>query len=150
MVGTGLAVLGSLYLLVASRLAAAEEEESNSSTPGAPSGAPVHHCNHCDCLTREISRGRSLTSTRSVHSPSAADMRPSAEMVHTTTWTSLRSGVSDAGNRRKVAKALSTIGNYLGNAAEDRFDDSEFKRGKALDFPEIPGEEGRNSALPRM
>jgi hypothetical protein len=57
---------------------------------------------------------------------------------------------SDAGNRRKVAKALTTMNNYLGTAAHDRFDDSEFKRGKAVDFPEIPGEERRNRALPQI
>ena len=111
-----------------------------------------HHCDHCDCLVRPVSRGRSITTSHSIRSPDPVDPRSSNEMMQTTTWTTFRSGVSisDAGNRRKVAKALSTVANYLGTASEGQFDDSEFKRGKALDFPEIPGEEGRNSELPRM
>ena len=38
----------------------------------------------------------------------------------------------------------------MSSAAHDRLDLSDFKTGKALDFPEIPGEEPRNSALPRI
>lgn len=143
-VGTGLAVLGSLYLLLAAGLADSEEEEE-----AKPNISQIH-AHHCNCSMREVSRGRSRTSSHSIHIPSATDMRTSHEIVPTTTWTSRRSGISDAGNRRKVAKALSTIGNYLGNPSEDRFDDSEFKRGKAIDFPEIPGEDYRNSALPQI
>ena len=59
-------------------------------------------------------------------------------------------GTTDLGNRRKVAKTLTAIGTYLGTAAPDRFDDSEFKRGKALDYPELPGEELRNENLPQI
>lgn len=54
---------------------------------------------------------------------------------------------SGAGKRREVAKALISIGNYLGNAASDRFDDNAFRESEAQDFPEIPGEPQRNSAL---
>lgn len=54
---------------------------------------------------------------------------------------------ADVGRRRAVANALIKIGSYVGTAAPSRFDDSEFKRGKAQDFPEIPGEQMRNSAL---
>lgn len=57
---------------------------------------------------------------------------------------------TDAGNRKKIAKTLTAIGTYIGTAAQDRFDDSEFKRGKAVDFPEIPGEANRNRELPRI
>ena len=54
---------------------------------------------------------------------------------------------SDRGSRRKVAKGIIEVANFFGNAADDQFDDSEFKQGKAGDFPEIPGEENRNRAL---
>lgn len=57
---------------------------------------------------------------------------------------------SDLGNRRKVANVLTAIGNYVGTAAEFRLDDSEFKHGKAVDFPEIPGEDQRNPNLPHI
>lgn len=49
-----------------------------------------------------------------------------------------------------MAKTLTKIGEYMGNAAPDRFDDSEFKTGRAVNFPELPGEEHRNIALPQM
>lgn len=58
-----------------------------------------------------------------------------------------QSDTVDAGGRRRIARMLTKVGNTFGTASPNRFDDSEFKRGKALDFPEIPGEEGRNSAL---
>jgi hypothetical protein len=50
------------------------------------------------------------------------------------------------GNRCKVAKALTAIGNYL-TLAQDQFNNSKFKREKALDFPEILGEEHQNQRL---
>jgi hypothetical protein len=59
----------------------------------------------------------------------------------------------DAMRRRKVAKVLCSTSNYLGAHVQegfDSFDNSEFKRGKASDFPEIPGEEYQNSALSQV
>lgn len=53
-------------------------------------------------------------------------------------------------SRIKVANVLAKIGNYIGTQAQDRFDDSEFKHGKAVDWPEIPGEEQRNSKLSKI
>ncbi|RDL29812.1 uncharacterized protein BP5553_10677 [Venustampulla echinocandica] len=144
-VGTGLAVAGSLYLLLAANMKAVKEEANTS--------ASKHHCN---CLMREVSmgedkRGRFAASSHSAATPGAVDMRrsfsnesgeSSSEIVPT-----VSRPASDAGNRRRVANVLTTIGNHLGTAAHNQFDDSEFKRGKAVDFPEIPGEEHRNHAL---
>lgn len=65
----------------------------------------------------------------------------STRRVYQSKWT------TDTANRRKVAKALNTIGGFFTTTDPDRFDDSEFKHGKALDFPELPGEEHRNPAL---
>jgi hypothetical protein len=148
-------VLGSLYLLLAADLETVKEE--------ANPNASMHHCN---CSMREVGIGVSTGSSHSVTIPGATDMRhsfsnggrgTSSEIVPTASRPAPGQGhqakrpwTADAGNRRKVAKALIAIGNYLGTAAHDRFDDSEFKRGKALDFPEIPGEEHRNRALPRI
>lgn len=56
----------------------------------------------------------------------------------------------DSGSRRKVAKMFIAVGNSLGAAAHDWFDDSEFKRGRAVDFPEIPGEINRNRDLAQI
>ncbi|KAK8065067.1 hypothetical protein PG997_011814 [Apiospora hydei] len=54
---------------------------------------------------------------------------------------------SDAGGRRKVAQMIGDLGRYMGTPAPDLFDDSEFKRGPAQDWPEIPGEATRNPDL---
>ena len=150
-VGTGLAVLGSLYLLLAADLEAAKEASPNAS---------MHHRNGS---MQEVGRALSTASSHSVATPDATDMRrsfsngdrgASIEVLPTTSQSApeqghhaKQSGMADAGNRRRVAETLTAIGNYLGTAAPDRFDDSEFKHGKALDFPEIPGEEHRNRAL---
>lgn len=56
----------------------------------------------------------------------------------------------DAGARRKVAKALNKFVDRVGTPAPDRFDDTHFQRGKAADFPEIPGEENKNPKLRRI
>ena len=132
-VGTSLAALGSLYHLLAVDMDAVKKKSM-----------------------QEASTGLITVSSHSVATPGAPEMRrsisnesggtPSERMPTTHPL----APVQDVGNRRKVAKALTEIHNYLGTAAHDRFDDSAFKRGKALDFPEIPGEEHRNRALPQI
>jgi hypothetical protein len=138
-VGTGLALLGSLYLLFAVKPKAAK---------------PTHQCN---CSMKEVDRGLLTASSDSEAAPDATDMYGSfpnngggtlSEMVPITSQSG--SGQTDAGNRRKVARTLRAVGKYLGTPAHGLFDDSEFKHGKALDFPEIPGEEHRNPDLPQI
>jgi hypothetical protein len=58
--------------------------------------------------------------------------------------------IPDVGNRRRMARALIAFGDRLDTAAPDQFDDSGFKHENAVDFPEIPGEEQRNSALSQI
>lgn len=198
LVGTGFAVIGSLYILVAVDAEAAKEEE-NSNT------SMHHHCNcsrdhshhneerrfsqlqlaadhlpvargyrntHEDCdspthapespSTQEGRPTLFRTTSRSIASPVDSDMQHSITngdeelgLAHITSGPTStireqqpkRSMTDDVGNRRKVATALNVLGNYLGTASRDQFDDSEFKLGKAQDFPEIPGEENRNRAL---
>lgn len=154
-VGTSLAALGSLYLLLTTDLGA-EKDEENPDTPN----VPMHQSN---CSTREIGIGIFNGSTHSLATPSSAEehggtspgnMGTSRERVSIAStsaprlsYQARRSLTADTGNRRKVARTLTAMGNYLSNAMHDRLDDSGFKHGKALDFPEIPGEEHRNRAL---
>ncbi|XXH02796.1 hypothetical protein Hte_009183 [Hypoxylon texense] len=93
--------------------------------------------------------------SHSVASPDAAHLRPTASDSGRDTssermFMANRSPMTDVGHRRKIAKGLMKVSNYLGTASEDRFDDSEFKHGKALDFPEVPAEEMRNKDLPQI
>lgn len=154
-VGTGLALLGSLYMYIAKGPVKVPKDELD------PNASP-HHC-HCDCSTPENHIGKYAASMHSVATPITTDLRhifsnderrTSMDIVPTTTHNEIMPttthttvGQSDAGNRVKVANALAKIGNYIGTPAQDRFDLSEFKHGKALDWPEIPGEEQRNSKL---
>ncbi|MCJ1311280.1 hypothetical protein MMC25_004951 [Agyrium rufum] len=187
-VGTGLAALGSLYVLFAT------EDALEEKTP-APSIRPCH-CQDHDHLTdgtpsqqvRDPESSQSTHDDESVQSQVLEDSDGSQDqagekekgpmrerldsspsrhvtdrqqagqilgepltMRHTApagrphpsnTWSS-----SDVGNRRKIFNGLYTAVNYIGTPAPKRFDDSEFRRGKAQDFPEIPGEEHRNPEL---
>lgn len=90
-------------------------------------------------------------SSHSITAPDAAHLRPSfsdSERRSSSERTSpANRPPKDVGHRRKVAKVLMRVSDYLGTASQDRFDDSEFKHGKALDFPEVPAEENRNPDL---
>lgn len=56
----------------------------------------------------------------------------------------------DAGKRRTVAQAFVRASKTLGMAAREWTDDSEFRRGRAMDFPEIPGEQYRSRQLSQI
>ncbi|TAQ89592.1 hypothetical protein B7494_g2065 [Chlorociboria aeruginascens] len=150
-VGTSLAVLGSLYILFI-----ADEKE-----------VPIQDASshHHNCSMQEVGRGRSSESPHSVITLGATNTGHNvlndggetiSQMAHTVTHSTsendqlMRSTTRDAGGRRKVAKALIAVGNHIGTAAHDLFDDSEFKHGKALNFPEVPGEEYRSRTLPQI
>ncbi|KAI1504767.1 hypothetical protein F5X99DRAFT_370917 [Biscogniauxia marginata] len=141
-IGTALAALGSLYLLFAR-----ERARSESSTQ-----------HHYPTSIRGISlqRDDGSLSRSSGEWPGARHESPSSASGALFSTSSRISQSSpdhkhtDLGNRRKVARALTRISNYLGSAAADRFDDSEFRRGRAVDFPEIPGERQRNDMLSRI
>lgn len=67
-------------------------------------------------------------------------------LAHVTTQSTF-SHTADSGNRRKVAKLLTTVADYVGTAGHGQFDISGFRRGEASAFPEIPGEVHRNPKL---
>lgn len=56
----------------------------------------------------------------------------------------------DTGGRLRVAKAFAKVAKGVGSAAHELFDDSEFRRGKAVDWPEIPGEAYRSHNLAQI
>ncbi|KAI1417309.1 hypothetical protein F5Y13DRAFT_152456 [Hypoxylon sp. FL1857] len=189
-VGTGLAALGSLYVLLAVDFMAEEEANSKATahhcncshhhfgserhvSPHAPSGegsprgsiragiasGDTHGSPEQDPRRSQpmadVSGGLFAGSSQSVTVPSAAHIRSSSSNSRRGASSDIapsthRPPMTDIGGRRKVARVLWTIGNYFGTAARDRFDDSEFKHGKAIDFPEIPAEEQRNPDLPQI
>jgi hypothetical protein len=51
--------------------------------------------------------------------------------------------------RGRIRKWLTSAGDYLGNAAHEKLDVSNFHNKEASKFPEIPGEDLRNAGLPQ-
>ncbi|OJD18333.1 hypothetical protein AJ78_01646 [Emergomyces pasteurianus Ep9510] len=137
-VGAGLAVLGSLYLVLAADLDAVVEEDQ-----------PKASLNQDNSSMREIN---TIASAESSHSPvRGVETRRSVSQSRSIQDGQTRQPLAgDSGNRRKVARALTKFVIYLSDAAHERLNDSEFKSGKAQDFPEIPGEIRRNRALPHI
>jgi hypothetical protein len=132
-------------------------QHSDNTTPSSLDAHSIHSDDHFEQSARPPIRSpemRELRSSRSMTTIDTAHIRTnSGEMVLTTSPPALQSQSqsSDAGGRRRVAKTLQTVGNaFLGTAPHDWYDDSEFKQGTASDFPEIPGEQQRNSALPQI
>lgn len=94
---------------------------------------------------RDTSPQRGLAPVRTVTYPDEHDIASNGlglQMVETSS--------SSAGKRPEVARILSNIAEKFGTASLDRYDDSEFQRGKATGFPEIPGEENRNIKLSQI
>jgi hypothetical protein len=117
----------------------------------------MHHCN---CAMHKGGTGLFAASSHPVATPGATDMRrsssnsigeTSSEIVPTTSRPGPGQGhkVKRAGGRRRVAKALIAVGNYLSTPTQGQFNNSEFKHRKAH-FPEVPGEEYRNQMLPQI
>ncbi|KAL1647045.1 hypothetical protein SLS58_002815 [Diplodia intermedia] len=125
-VGTGLAAIGSLYLLLAKDV----KQESGSDASTHDDNASSQH------VTRPPSRPVDIRPPSSDEPPPTNGRRHSQATVE--------------GHRRKVTRALMALGNYFGTVDYSTFDDSEFRRGDASEYPQVPGEENRNPALPRI
>lgn len=135
-VGTGLAALGSLYIVIMKKLAG-DDDEQNFEECKCP-----HH-QHQDGRGRRPSPLRGPTIPRRHSSDSSTRI-----YLHTTETMHSRS--TDAGNRRKFSNMLSRMSDYIGTPSRKRFDDTEFNEGEARNYPQIPGEETRNRELPQI
>jgi hypothetical protein len=142
-VGAGLAVLGSLSLFLAAAVEDQEEdmEEKSSSTYSGPSPRE-----------RILDGAEASCVQDRPNSPSDGDS--SIEVGHTMSrnsrWPLRRAATEDQGSRRKIARSLFAVSNWMSIAAHDRYQNSDFKSGPALRFPEIPGEENRNGELNKI
>ncbi|KXX74657.1 hypothetical protein MMYC01_209267 [Madurella mycetomatis] len=175
MVASGLAAIGSLYMLLAERLEAVELEMIPDNR-GPSCTCPVHGCgssrrdSHSDAAetielprsprraaTRETRTRRRTASSGNITAPSRSHSRSDDDAI---SQNGLHQGLgifqpvdsrsSGAGKRPEVERILSNIAHKFGTAAPDRHDDHDFKHGKATGFPEIPGEVYRNQDLIRI
>lgn len=144
--GTVLAALGSLYLLLAGKTA--PEKMDPTASPPTPLG-------HCNCAHHPF--GDERVGSLHLHPSKSPEVRNADEdqsglgiTFSQDSRVMTRRQTDNGTSRRKVAEALTKVGNKLGTAAHNKFDTSEFKRGKARNFPMIPAEMERNPNLPRI
>ncbi|KAI0886005.1 uncharacterized protein GGS22DRAFT_159579 [Annulohypoxylon maeteangense] len=186
-VGTVLAALGSLYVLLSVDMDAISKGEKpepfthhcncshhhfddrqypsphpdTSSSGGSVNTESAHECslNHIEHTSRnspsmqEVGNGGLfIDSSHPITAPGAARLRSSSSNSRGEASADITStaNTTDIGHRRRVYRSLLKVSTYLGTANKSQFDDSEFKHGKALDFPEVPAEEQRNPDLPRV
>lgn len=116
-VGTGLALFGSLYVALAAEEPKALENPNHN--PEDRSRPPSH------CSPHDSDSPRRLTN----------------DLTRTHTHATLE------GTRRTVAGWLTTVAEYVGTPQKKSYDDAGFRRGRAMRFPQIPGEAMRNSNL---
>ncbi|KAK7423499.1 hypothetical protein QQX98_000956 [Neonectria punicea] len=141
--GTVMAVVGSLYLL----LAADMETAKGQATPDIRN--QQCNCSHQDhyqaSLAEPQMRPRSCSASSHISGSTHSNSRDYTHIETKSDTTKKR----DAGYRQKVAKTLIAVGEWLGSPTND-FDDAGIKHGKAAEYPQVPGEGGRNRLLPMI
>lgn len=133
-VGTGLAVLGSLYVALTKVLSSTAKDGDSSH-----SGQDYDVDSVTNISSQSVVGASGYNSDNGGQTPTG--------LAHVTTQSTFLSHTADSGNRRKVAKLLTTVADYVGTAGHGQFDISGFRRGEASAFPEIPGEVNRNPKL---
>ncbi len=163
--GTGLALLGSLYVkLVHGGLDSGKVDDGGVSPPEpemcerprnqSPSPSPSYRgpIRSADGRRSRPLNGGDRTSDETL--PPMAHIQRAQTTAPGRTWPEQTFSTAhlhrsqtdgpDMGGRRKIAKALNVISDRLGSA---NLDTSAFKRGPALDYPTTPGEENLNRQL---
>lgn len=153
-VGTGLGVVGSLYIFLAADM---EAEDKKLQIPEDQLNEDiVTRCSRCDgCAVLDEDTGSGADSSRSGQS---IDEQSSLPMARTATQPSIGTtvhrasttqseGNTDPGGRKKVARILSTASRALAAKANSKFEYSGFEVQERNIFPTIPAEGFRNRDL---
>lgn len=168
-VASGLAAIGSLYMLLAESVDAAEAGILPDK-PGHHCACPTHGCgssprnSHSDAeqnpqlaATGQARAHMRTASSPEILAPSRSNSHSDHDGIHPHDphhglgiLHPVDSRSSGAGMRPEVGRILSNIAHKFGTADPDRHDDHEFRHGKATGFPEIPGEGNRNRDLIRI
>ncbi|KAJ5397885.1 hypothetical protein N7509_005998 [Penicillium cosmopolitanum] len=162
-VGTGLAAIGSLYVLFAATMDA-DESENDDQEIRLDADANADASEHNSNCTEYTSRGNSPESLDSIspqRSSQMIDGSPSTEIVRTSTQASIsprlpRTATNQSersvhsGGRRKVTQYLNLASMKLAAKAHDQFQDSGYHAKGLSSFPEVPGEIFRNENLPEI
>ncbi|KAJ5584895.1 uncharacterized protein N7459_004695 [Penicillium hispanicum] len=154
-VGTGLAVVGSLYLLFAADMEADEKEveaEQREEMPptGRPDSTTTERCTECHHCTGPDDSGASTNSERSSETDAPGpDMTTSATQPSIPTTipravTNQSEKMPDPGGRRRVARFFNMMSKQIAKKAHSQFEDTGFSD---RTFPTVPAEDLRNKAL---
>ncbi|OQE36183.1 hypothetical protein PENCOP_c012G06403 [Penicillium coprophilum] len=129
-VGTALAILGSVYLLLSADMEAAEKEDGQSG------GLTVGNCPNCGGSgsdTDSNSRQESRTDTgRPSSDIEMAILRPVANQT------------TEPAHKRKIARFFNAASAKMTIKAHEKFEHTGFIRNAKSTYPEIPGERYRN------
>ncbi|CAH0047116.1 unnamed protein product [Clonostachys solani] len=136
-VGVGLALMGSLYLLLA---------EDVEDLKGKVKVAEPDRSGNLN-----TSRDASVTPHPGPQNPDPERLATgnpdgTGDATGTIRCEETDTSVGNAG-RQKFAKLMLAFSNSLGTAAHDRLDYSDFHRGSVLNWPEVPGEKFRSNNL---
>ncbi|CAG8233728.1 unnamed protein product [Penicillium olsonii] len=138
-VGSGLAVLGSLYLLLAAEMAAERKSDKK------------EKCKLC-------ARPESSSSSRRQSETSTEDQEPDNETPSEQPTTSgnetlirqftARTLTGDVGGRRRFARFMNWASENIAVRTHSQYEKGGFKQDQKDNYPELPGERLRNSELP--
>jgi hypothetical protein len=167
MAGTALAALGSLYILWFKKDVANVEEKVDSQYPNSEHSYRGRS-NHRDASPSQFFTAQSPSITTpnnnalGIRSMSPDDIRLMPTITHTDHDQSMQGVRTQLGKpqseehheptagRGRIRKWLTSAGDYLGNAAHEKLDVSNFHDKEASRFPEIPGEDLRNAGLSQI
>ncbi|CAG8006519.1 unnamed protein product [Penicillium olsonii] len=138
-VGSGLAVLGSLYLLLAAEMAAERKSDKK------------EKCKEC-------ARPESSSSSRRQSETSTEDQEPDNDTPSEQPTTSgnetlirqftARTLTGDVGGRRRFARFMNWASENIAVRTHSQYEKGGFKQDQKDNYPELPGERLRNSELP--
>lgn len=141
MVGTGLAVIGSLYLLLATDMAD-EEKHEDTKSDNSPDERVVERCARCN--QRAVSDESTEPGPGSRWSFHGHGEQPSPTMTPAATEPSKS---IDPGRRRQVARFLNMASERFAAKAHTHIEGSGFNAQRRTSFPVVPGENLRNMYL---
>lgn len=164
MAGTALAALGSLYILWFKKEDAIVKEKVDLQYPGSEQSYRGRS-NQRDASPGQVFSAqmpqRPDGNGLGIRSRSPDDIRLMPTITHTDHDDALQ-GVETqreehqsvehrepTAARGRIREWLTSAGDYLGNAAHEKFDTSDFHDKEANRWPEIPGEDLRNAGLPQ-
>lgn len=143
-VGTGLAALGSLYVLLIANKGLEDAKERSTESPTENANPPPMREVHGLGISTPSSQSFVAQDERDGRRSNSNDGGTVASDLELATTMSKQSHVA------RVFTAVERGLDYLSNPAADRYDDTDFRSGRANDFPELPGEEHRNPALKQI